>query len=274
MLVFSFCITSPMQSSHIHSHHPYIRTAITYPPRALPKHAPRANHTRVLSHFFLPSCPGSTAVGSAGIMQFKITKASSAYLSPLPGAVNKLKHSLYDDPAFSADPSANPLCATSHDISPWITEPPKGHPVIRPREVYPDVQSGEVTLIQPPNSPVYLNAQPQPAMIRPTQPSESILMSSSPTSVPDLSSTASSASDSSLPTPSASHLSLGTSQVTMSSAPPPANNKKRLGLPFFRRKVAPEPLADSARPPLSTSATHAISSARKASFQPICFSPG
>ena len=250
-----------MQSSHIHSHqhhHSYVRT-VTYPPRVLPKHAPRANHSRILIHFFLPSS------GSTELMQFKVTKASSAYLSPLPSAVNKLKHSLYDDPAFSADPTANPLCAASHDISPWITEPPKGHPVIRPREVLPDVQSGEITLIQPPNSPVYLHAQAQP--VRPmTQPSESILVSSPPTSVPDLSSTASSASDSSLPTPSASHLSLGASHATMSSAPPPANNKKRISFPFFGRKPAPRSTADSSVNAPLTLATHAINSARKASF--------
>ena len=258
-----------MQSSHIHSHqhhHSYVRT-VTYPPRVLPKHAPRANHSRILIHFFLPSS------GSTGLMQFKVTKASSAaYLSPLPSAVNKLKHSLYDDPAFSADPTANPLCAASHDISPWITEPLKGHPAIRPREVHPDAQSGEVTLIQPPNSPVYLHAQAQP--VKPmTQPSESILVSSPPTSVPDLSSTASSASDSSLPTPSASHLSLGASQPTMFSAPPPTSNKKRLGLPFFR-KLAPRSTPDSSRQSVNSPATHAISSARKASCLPICSIPG
>ena len=247
-----------MQTSHIHSHqhhHSHIRT-VTYPPRVLPKHAPRANHPRILTHFFLPSS------GSTGIMQLKVTNASStAYLSPLPSAVtvNKLKHSLYDDPAFSADPAANPLCAASHDISPWIAEAPKGHPVIKPREGHPNVQSSEVTLIQPPNSPVYLHAQAQP--VRPmTQPSESILVSSPPTSVPDLSSAASSASDSSLPTPLASHLSLGASLATMSSAPPPAKNKKRISFPFFGRKIAPSSTADS------SSATHAISPARKASF--------
>ena len=251
-----------MQSSHIHS---YIKP-VTYPPSTAKKAAHvTCNHTHILSHFFLPPHSRSTPVG---FMQFKLTKTSSV-VHPTP-LVNKLKHPSYDDPAFSADPTANPLCAAGHDISSWITEPPKGHPVIRPREFHADAQSREVALIQPPNSPVYLNAQAHP--VNPmTQSTESTLMSSPPTSVPDLSSTASSASDSSLPTPTASRLSLGTSQTTMSSAPP-ANIKKRIGLPFFRRKLAPAPPSRPINTSLA-SATNAISSACKA-LMPICFSPG
>src|SRR6266550_5291751 len=260
-----------MQSSHIHScqHHSYIRT-VTYPLSTAKNNAAQVNHTRIVSHFLRPPHSRPTPVG---FMQFKVTKTSSGvHPTPLLGAANKLKHSpLYDDPAFSADPTANPLCAASHDLSSWTIEPPKGHPIIRPREVHADTQSGEVALIQPPNSPVYFNAQAH--LVNPmTQSAEFTLMSSPPTSVPDLSLTASSASDSSLPTPTASRLSLGTSQTTpMSSAPPPANNKKRIGLPFFRRKLAPEPPSRPINTSLA-SATKAISSACKA-LLPTCFSP-
>ncbi|KAK2461611.1 hypothetical protein APHAL10511_006074 [Amanita phalloides] len=214
-----------MHSTGSHSSYSYIKTLAT-------KHDPQDHHTRILSRFFLPS----TSVDSSRAM-----KAMSGSLAE---ADNKLKH-LHDDPAFSPDPTSNPLCAASHDISSWVADPPKGHPVMRSREAY----AGEVILIQPPNSPVYVNPLPQPIipMIRLVQ---SIPVSPPSTSVPDLSSTASSASDSSLPTSSASHSS--SSLTTTTSAPPAASTKKRIDLPFFKRKTLPMPNTDS-QTPLSSS---------------------
>lgn len=84
---------------------------------------------------------------------------------------------LYDDPAFSPDPHANPFFATSHDA--WISSPMVGHPTLkkdaqRPPHVVipPDSRdSGEFRLIQPPNSPMSdddppTNASPSPSSHR------------------------------------------------------------------------------------------------------------
>ncbi|KAF8632982.1 hypothetical protein AX15_001579 [Amanita polypyramis BW_CC] len=245
-----------MHSSHIHSsyqQHSHIKTVTHHPA----EHVSQISHTRIVSHFFLPASLGSTPVDSPGLMRLKISKTASAANA---GPFNKLKtipHSLYDDPAFSADPNVNPLCSSSYDISSWVVDPPKGHPSINSRRTHTNAQNNnEVTLIQPPNSPVYLIAQPQPFKSKPmTPPATSLVVSPPSTSLPDLSSTSVSASDSSLPTPatpSGSRLSL----TDMPSAA--VNNKRRIDFPFFKRKSLPEPAAGSHPINVSMSSSTAV----------------
>ncbi|KAF8641173.1 hypothetical protein AX17_000808 [Amanita inopinata Kibby_2008] len=265
-----------MQASHTHSSHrqqySYI-TTVTQPIRAkVPRQNARANHTRILTQFFLPSSPETVSVGSAGLMRLKISKASSAvHPTPPSAAVNKFKtvpHFIYDDPAFSADPSSNPFSASSNNISSWITDPPKGHPILKgggQKKVINTPSAahgtpGEVILIQPPNSPISRNAQPQVTDIvtMSAAPSPVSLLSKPPSELE--SSLSSPGSDSTPPTsiPSSSHssrLSLDPVQTNML-----VNQKKRIGLPFFRRKSGPQPISNpqtaTAVKPFTTSSKH------------------
>jgi hypothetical protein len=78
------------------------------------------------------------------------------------GRSRAIAPTLYDDPAFSSDPHANPLFATGHDGR--ISPPMPGHPTLKkdahkkptlPLTIPSIVRdSGEFHLIQPPNSPM------------------------------------------------------------------------------------------------------------------------
>lgn len=226
ILIWFFCShTQPRRESSI--------KADTSVPSS--NHAVPVNHTRILSRFFLSSL-NQTITGSAGHMKLKVTKASAAADNRLNKLRTIIPHSLYDDPAFSADPSSNPLCSASHDINNWITDPPKGHPTIN---TLPDQSNSfsfrKVTPVPPPNSPVSLHDRQQ-VPVSMTRPVSIPNVTPTSTSLPDLSLTGSSASDLSLKTTGASRSSLNISQTSASSG----ENKKRIGLSFFKRRSNPE----------------------------------
>ncbi|PFH54837.1 hypothetical protein AMATHDRAFT_83225 [Amanita thiersii Skay4041] len=205
-------------------------------------------------------------------MRFKISKASSAaHPAPLSTSVNKLKtipHSIYEDPAFSADPSSNPLSTSSLDISSWVTDPPKGHPILKSSPVQKNPindSSGEVTLIQPPNSPAPPDAQHQaPTCMKVSLTPSPVSPSARSTSgsAPSLSSLSSSVSTTHTSLESSPHLVILNQRKTMPSATPLENSKKRIGFSFFKRKSMPEPAPSHGIPRSATSPTAATTSFR------------